>query len=53
MTDKISTSYRLSDDARALIDALAKQLGVSKTDVLEIAIRKLAQAEGVTLLEKK
>jgi hypothetical protein len=42
---KGATSYRLSDDAQHLIMALADRLGVSKTGVLEMAVRKLARAE--------
>jgi hypothetical protein len=44
---KRSTSFRLSGDAMALIEALAKSLGIDKSSVVEIAIRKLASAEGV------
>lgn len=40
-----ATSYRLSSDAQRLLNTLAEQLGVSKTAVLEVAIRKLARAE--------
>jgi predicted transcriptional regulator len=39
------TSYRLSDDAQDLLAKLASRLGLTKTSVLEMAIRKLAQAE--------
>ncbi len=39
---KGATSYRLSEDAQTMLAALAEQFGVSKTGVLEIAIRKLA-----------
>ena len=53
MTDKLSTSFRLSDDARALIELLTKRIGVSKTDIIEIAVRELAESRGVTLPEKK
>lgn len=42
---KGATSYRLSEDAQRLISALADRLGVSKTGVLEIAVRKLARSE--------
>lgn len=53
MTDKKSTTFRLSDDARVIIGLLAQKLGVSNTDVIEISVRKLAQAEGVQLPPKK
>jgi hypothetical protein len=39
------TSYRLSDDAQVLLGVLASRLGLTKTSVLEMAIRKLAFAE--------
>jgi hypothetical protein len=39
------SSYRLSDEALDLIDKLAGILGVSKTSVLEMAIRQLARRE--------
>lgn len=42
---KGSTSYRLSDDAQSLLARLANRLGLSKTSVVEMAIRKLAYAE--------
>ncbi len=44
---KRSTSLRLSNQARELLASLAKHLGISQTAVLEIAIRKLAETEGV------
>lgn len=40
---KSPTSIRLSDEAERLRDALADHLGVSKTAVLELAIRELAK----------
>jgi hypothetical protein len=40
-----ATSYRLSSDAKQILAALAEQLGVSKTSVLEMAIRKLGRSE--------
>lgn len=40
-----STSYRLSGDAQQLLSILAGRLGLTKTGVLEMAIRKLAYAE--------
>jgi hypothetical protein len=44
-TDKPPTSYRLSDQCRDLIDHLTEHLGVSKTDVIEMAVRHLARRE--------
>ncbi len=48
MSNKQATSIRLSPEAKNLVEQLAKNLGISHTAVMEIAIRKLAQAENVT-----
>lgn len=45
MKNKQGTSFRLSPEAIALIKELAKNLGVSQADIIEIAVRKLAQQE--------
>lgn len=47
MANKEATSFRLTPEAIALIKELAKHLGVSQTDIIELAIRKLAQNENV------
>ena len=47
MANKEATSFRLTPEAIALIKELAKKLGVSQTDIVELAIRKLAQHENV------
>jgi hypothetical protein len=39
------TSYRLSEEAQGLLTRLSGRLGLSKTGVLEVAIRKLARSE--------
>lgn len=39
------TSYRLSEEAQNLLGRLACRFGLTKTSVLEMAIRKLAYAE--------
>jgi hypothetical protein len=39
------TSYRLSQDAQDLLTRLATRLGLTKTAVLEMSIRKLAYTE--------
>lgn len=46
---KRNTSFRLSDDARRMIIALAEKLGISRTAVIEIAIRDKAKAEKLDL----
>jgi hypothetical protein len=40
-----ATSYRLSSDAQCLLTRMASQMGLTKTAVLELAIRKLGHAE--------
>lgn len=40
-----ATSYRFSEEADAMVDRLAEHLGVNRTAILEIAIRKLYRAE--------
>ena len=44
-------NLRLSDDGEALLLALAKKLGLKQVGIVELALRRLAQAEGVTLEE--
>lgn len=46
-TEKRSTSFRLSEEARRLLDRIAAKLGVSQAAALELAIRLLAKREGV------
>lgn len=42
-----STSIRLTLEAKRLITELAVKLGVHKSSVIELAIRKLAEKEGL------
>lgn len=44
---KIHVNYRITEEEKKLIEALAKHLGVSETDVIKLGIRKLAKEEGV------
>ena len=46
-TSKNPASYRLSEDALVLIEQLAKAMGLSRTSVIEVAIRHLAKKEGI------
>ena len=41
--NKEATSYRLSPAALALVEKLAKELGISRTAAVELAIRDLAK----------
>ncbi len=45
--DQPSTSFRLSTEARRLLVLLAQRQGVSKTAIIELAIRKAARDEGL------
>ena len=45
MRNKQAVSFRLTPEAIALTKELAKRLGVSQADIVEMAVRKLAQAE--------
>lgn len=46
---KPSTTIRISNEARELLQSLAKQLGISQAAVMEIAIRKLHKEENKTM----
>ena len=46
------TSMRLSHEALALIALLSRKLGASRTGVLELAVRRLAEAEGFEPLKQ-
>lgn len=45
--EKLPTSIRLSEDGKQLRKLLAEKLGVSESAVIEIALRKLAELEGI------
>jgi hypothetical protein len=44
---KQRTGFRLSPEAMALLEALAEANGISKTAVLELAIRDTAKKQGI------
>lgn len=46
---KRKRSYTLTDHADVLIEAMAAALGISKTAVLELAIREKAASLGIAL----
>ena len=48
VTQKRATSVRLSDEARSLMEQLAAAFGISRTAVLEQALRRWARAEGIS-----
>ena len=47
MTKK-KTSIRYSDEAKTLLEKLSRNLGISRSAVLELAIRVLAKQEGIS-----
>lgn len=49
MSEKRKRSFTLTDTADMLLEVLAEKMGISKTAVLEIAIRDYAQQQGVQL----
>jgi predicted transcriptional regulator len=48
---KKATTIRYTPEARRLLKLLAAKLGVTQSAVIELAIRALAKAEGVTRAE--
>lgn len=49
MNDKVKTSYTLTATAVACIEAVSSKLGVSRTSAVEIAVRKLAEQENISV----
>lgn len=47
MRNKIQTSFTLSPEALELLEKLAKEIGVSKTAVLEMVIREKAKERDI------
>jgi hypothetical protein len=41
------TSYRLTEEARRILAALANTLGISQRSALEIALREMAKRQGI------
>jgi len=46
-TTKKTTSIRFSRFSDSMLVALAEKLGLSKSAIIELAIRKLAENEGI------
>ncbi len=44
---KQATSMRLSEEARRLLDDLARRQGITLSAVMELAIREYARSQGV------
>ncbi len=47
MDNKIPTTVRLSPEAKRLLVELARYIGVSQTDILEMAVREFAAKRDV------
>ena len=45
--DRKQRSIRLSEEARRLLALLSERLGLNQTAVIELAIRRLAEREGI------
>ncbi|MFN8486530.1 MAG: ribbon-helix-helix protein, CopG family [Caldilineaceae bacterium] len=43
----VKTSFSLSEEAKKLLEELAKKYGVSQTAILELLIREKAKQEGL------
>ena len=50
--NKVGTSFRLSPVALEKIAQLTDKLGLSQAGVVELAVRKLADAEGIPTKER-
>ena len=44
---KYATSFRISDQARALLDRMARETSISPTAMLELLIREGAKKRGI------
>jgi hypothetical protein len=51
MPSRTSVGYRLSEGALKLIVALSAAMGLSKTAVIELAVRELAKRKKITQSE--
>ncbi len=45
---KKQTAFRLSEEARRLLEVLSRKLGVTQAAIVELAIREKAQKEGAS-----
>jgi predicted DNA-binding protein len=46
---KTTTSIRYSEQDKQLLKMLSQRLGITQTAVVKLAIRRLAQAEGIAV----
>jgi predicted transcriptional regulator len=47
MKKKYITTVRFSDKAKKLLQELSKKLGISRSAVLELAVRQMAKEENI------
>lgn len=47
--NRIPRTIRLTPAAQKLLDGLSQRLGLNKTAIIELAVRRLAASEGVPL----
>lgn len=52
-TDKKFTAARLSETARELLEGMAEKTGLTRTALIEEAIRLLAKQKGVAVKSKE
>lgn len=52
-TTKRPVGIRLTDEARYLLEEVSRRLGVTQTAVMEMAVRRMATAEGVPMRESE
>ena len=45
VSERVRVSYRLSEEAIAILAKLSRKLGITQTGVIEQALRKLHEAE--------
>jgi hypothetical protein len=49
----VQVGVKFNGEDRAVLDALVSKLGINRTMVIRLAIRKLAEAEAVEVRKKK
>jgi hypothetical protein len=50
---RISSHFRLSTEALALLEKMGRASGISRTAMLEIAIREAAKSRQITLTQEE
>jgi predicted DNA-binding protein len=47
------TTFRMTPELEAILEALEAKFGIGRSDIVRIAIRKLADQEGIRVVEPK